>query len=286
VINLLWIERPQWFGLPPKSAANPWDRTLPARLAFLSVAAWWAVFAIPLFLRVPEPAIPDRGEFTTQRNSLARTVREATQRLARTFRDLRIYRHGFLMLVAFLIYNDGIGTIIRMATKYGEELGINQATMIASLVITQFVGIPFALLFGAAAKRVPAKWLILFGLALYVGITLLGYVMRSGAHFLLLAILVATVQGGTQALSRSLFASMIPRAKSGEFFGFFAVAEKFAGIAGPALFGLSLALTRSTRGSILTLIPFFLVGALLLLLVDVNAGRAQARQADASARAG
>jgi UMF1 family MFS transporter len=286
VLNLLWIERPQWFGLPPKSAPNPWDRTLPARLAFLSVAVWWAVFAIPLFLRVPEPVVSHHPQSTPQRHSLAHTLNEALRRLSRTFRDLRIYRQGFLMLVAFLIYNDGIGTIIRMATKYGEELGIDQATMIASLVITQFVGIPFAFLFGAAAKRVPPKWLIFIGLGVYVGITLLGYVMRSGAHFLLLAILVATVQGGTQALSRSLFASMIPRSKSGEFFGFFAVVEKFAGIAGPALFGLSLALTRSTRGSILTLLPFFLVGALLLSLVDVHAGRAQARQADASDPAG
>jgi UMF1 family MFS transporter len=281
-LNLLWIQKPEWFGLPPTTAAEAWQRTLPSRLAFLSVAVWWALFSIPLFVRVPEPKVAaatgSRGS-----GSLVRTFAEAFRRLAQTFRELRLYRQGFLMLLAFLIYNDGIGTIIRMATKYGEEIGIGQSTMIASLVITQFVGIPFALLFGAAARRVPAKWLILLGLGVYVGISVLGYFMTREAHFLLLAILVATVQGGTQALSRSLFAGMIPRSKSGEFFGFFAVVEKFAGIAGPALFGLTITLTGSMRASILTVIPFFVVGAALLMLMDVNAGRAQARQADSSA---
>ena len=107
--------------------------------------------------------------------------------------------------------------------------------MIASILIVQFVGIPFSFLFGMLAGKIGAKRSILLGLVVYTGICVVGYFMRTATHFLLLAILVGMVQGGTQALSRSLFASLIPRDKSGEFFGFFAVVEKFAGILGPAV---------------------------------------------------
>ena len=137
------------------------------------------------------------------------------------------------MLLAFLIYNDGIGTIIRMATIYGTEIGIDQGAMITAILLVQFVGIPFSFLFGMLAGRIGAKRSILLGLVAYTGICIVGYSMRTDADFLTLAILVGMVQGGTQALSRSLFASLIPRDKSGEYFGFFAVVEKFAGIFGP-----------------------------------------------------
>ena len=143
------------------------------------------------------------------------------------------YRQALLMLLAFLIYNDGIGTIMRMATIYATELKIDQGVTIASILIVQFVGIPFAFLFGMLAGRIGAKRSIALGLVVYAGICVVGYFMTTGTHFLILAILVGTVQGGTQALSRSLFASLIPRDKSGEFFGFFGTVEKFAGIFGP-----------------------------------------------------
>lgn len=272
-LNLAWIQKPEWFGLPSGPNLTPAQQTLPARLAFLSVAVWWVVFSIPLFRRVSEP--PVRLESGEKRGK--NPVKAAFGRLGETGRALRRYKNGFLMLLAFLIYNDGIGTIIRMATKYGEELGIDQGTMILSLIVVQFVGIPFAFAFGLLAERFRAKNLILMSLVVYIGISILGYFMKSNWHFVLLAVLVATVQGGSQALSRSLFASLIPRDRSGEFFGFFAVVEKFAGIAGPALFAVSIALTGSTRGSILTVIPFFLVGGGLLWMVDVEGGRRDAR---------
>ncbi len=272
-LNLAWIMKPEWFGLPSGPNLTPSQQTLPSRLAFLSVAVWWAGFAIPLFRRVPEPPVV----IDPHRRAGEGPAAEAFRRLAQTGRELGQYKQGLIMLLAFLIYNDGIGTIIRLATKYGEELGMGEGTMIGSLILVQFVGIPFAFLFGALAGRFRAKVLILFSLVVYVGITLLGYWMTTDFHFVLLAVLVAMVQGGSQALSRSLFASLIPRHKSGEFFGFFAVVEKFAGIIGPALFALSLAITGSTRGSILTVIPFFLIGGALLLLVDVDAGRKIAR---------
>ncbi len=280
LLNLAWIKYPAWFGLPSGEILTPAQATLPARLAFLSVAVWWLVFSIPLFRHVPEPPVTlENGERRGEN-----PVKAAFVRLTETFHELRRYKQGFLMLLAFLIYNDGIGTIFRMATIYGKERDIPESAMIGSLVLVQFVGIPFAFLFGSLASRFGAKRMILGGLIVYTGISVLGYYMATATHFILLAILVGMVQGGTQALSRSLFASLIPKEKSGEFFGFFAVVEKFAGIAGPALFGLSIYLTGSTRSSILTVIPFFLVGGFLLLFVDVTQGQNEARSVKNNAK--
>jgi len=267
-LNLAWIQKPGWFGLPSGEGLTPAQATLPSRLAFASVAIWWLLFSIPLFKRVKEPPASGRP-----RESLARSAQTA---LVKSFRDLTGYPQAALMLLAFLIYNDGIGTIIRMATIYGTEIGIGRGALIASILLVQFVGIPFSFLFGALAGRIGTKRAIFLGLVVYAGISVFGYFMTTGFHFLLLAIMVGTVQGGTQALSRSLFASMIPKSRSAEFFGFFAVVEKFAGIFGPLLFSVIIALTGSSRGAILTVIAFFAVGGALLYRVDVERGRAEA----------
>jgi UMF1 family MFS transporter len=190
------------------------------------------------------------------------------------------------MLTAFLVYNDGIQTIIKMAAAYGAEIGIGSGALIGAIVLVQFVGVPFAFLFGALAGRIGAKRAIFVGLLVYAAITVLGYRMRSGRDFLVLALLVGMVQGGTQALSRSLFASMIPPHRSGELFGFYAVFEKFAGIFGPLLFDLVIGLTGSSRGAILSIVGFFAVGAALLSRVDVAEGRRAALAAEAAARPG
>ncbi|MDQ3995918.1 MAG: MFS transporter, partial [Gemmatimonadota bacterium] len=149
----------------------------------------------------------------------------------------------------------------------------------------QFVGVPCAFAFGWLASRVGAKPAIFGGLLVYVGITILGYFMRTATDFFVLAVLVGTVQGGTQALSRSLFASMIPPHKSGEFFGFYSIFEKFAGIFGPLLFDLTIAATGASRNAILSVIAFFIVGAALLYFVDVEAGQREARAAELGTRA-
>jgi UMF1 family MFS transporter len=137
--------------------------------------------------------------------------------------------------------------------------------------------VPCAFVFGALADRIGPKRALFGGLVIYVGISILGYFMRSTWQFFALAFLVGTVQGGTQALSRSLFARMIPKHKSSEYFGFFAVFEKFAGIAGPALFALSVTFFGSSRLAVLSVILFFILGALVLTRVDVEEGEAYAR---------
>ena len=262
-VNLAWILKPGWFGLADAGVAS--------RLSFLSVALWWLLFAIPLFRHVPEP--PVKATSIGAGNALTTSFRQ----LAMTLRELRQYKQAFLMLVAFLIYNDGIGTIIRMAGPYGQEIGLPQEGLIAAFVMVQFVGIPFAVAFGRLASRIGAKPSIFIALVVYVLISLVGYFMTTIWEFFLLSFMVATVQGGSQALSRSLFATMIPKHKSSEFFGFFGVFEKFAGIIGPLLFAATVRLTGTSRTAILSVIAFFVVGAVLLWKVDVAEGQRAAR---------
>jgi len=265
LVNLAWILSPTAFGLSDSIAA--------IRLSFVSVAVWWLVFSLPLFFRVPEPTPSLEADETRLDNS----IRIAFVRLWETFHELRGFRQAFLMLVAFLLYNDGIQTIIRMASIYGAEIGIDQNAQIAAFILVQFVGVPCSFLFGAMAGRIGARASIFLALTIYTGISLLGYFMTTTWQFFALAILVGAVQGGSQALSRSLFARMIPKHKSSEYFGFFAVFEKFAGIAGPALFAASVTLFDSSRAAVLSVILFFVLGALVLSRVNVSEGEAQAR---------
>jgi UMF1 family MFS transporter len=233
---------------------------------------WWLLFSLPLLRRVPEPPRVIEADETRTENAF----RAAFGRVGETFRELRSFPNALLMLVAFLLYNDGIQTMIRMASVYGAEVGIDSNAQIAAFVMVQFVGVPCAFVFGAMADRIGPKRALQGGLVVYMFIAVLGYFMRNTWQFFALAFLVGTVQGGTQALSRSLFARMIPKHKSSEYFGFFAVFEKFAGIAGPALFALSVTLFGSSRLAVLSVIFFFVAGALVLTRVDVSAGEAYA----------
>jgi UMF1 family MFS transporter len=270
--NLAWITRPALFGLPSGPGLSPAAATLPTRLAFVSVAAWWLGFAVLALRGMPEPAIAPRAPGAPS------PAAAAFRQLAHTLRLLRRYPQAGLLLLAFLVYNDGIQTIIKMATAYGTEIGIGQGALIASILLVQFVGIPCAFLFGILADRVGTKRAIFGGLVVYAVIAVLGYFMRTATHFLILALLVGTVQGGTQALSRSLFASLIPRERSGEFFGLFSVFEKVAGIFGPLFFAAAIWLTGSSRSAILSVIAFFVAGAAVLAAVDVEGGRRRAAE--------
>jgi UMF1 family MFS transporter len=169
-----------------------------------------------------------------------------------------------------------------MATIYGAEVGIDQSTLIGTLLLTQFVGIPFAFAFGWLAKRLGTKRSIYLGLAVYTLISIGGYFMSQGWHFLLLGFLVGTVQGGSQALSRSLFGAMTPKAKTAEFFGFYGMSSKFAGIVGPLLFAVVGQIMGSSRLSIVSIVIFFIVGGYLLSRVDEKEGIRVAREEDAA----
>ncbi len=238
-----------------------------SRLSFLTVAIWWAIFTLPLLRRVPEPRANTAGI-----GAGVSPVVAGFRRMGQTFSELRKYRQLFLFLMAFWLYNDGIGTIIKMATIYGSEIGIGMVDLIGALLLTQFVGIPFSLLFGKFSGKLGTKRSIMVGLGWYTLIAVAGYFMSTGWHFWVLAVMVGMVQGGTQALSRSLFGLMAPKARSGEFFGFYDISSKFAGIAGPVLFGVVGQLMGSSRLSIVSLVIFFIGGIALLWRVDEQEG--------------
>lgn len=269
------IRNPGWLGLA--------DGTMATRVGFLTVGLWWALFSLPLFFRVPEP--PRQTE--ADEADAASAVRVALGRLKETASELRgDYKQGFLMLVAYMIYNEGIGTIIRMGGIYAVSMKFPEDSVIIAILLIQFAGIPFAFLFGSLGPIMGTKRAILLGVVIYAGISIVAYNMRTINQFYLMAALVAMVQGGTQGLSRSLFGTLIPKHKASEFFGFFSVFAKVAGIFGPLVFGLVIEATGSIRQAILSVIIFFIIGGLLLSRVDVEEGQRKAQEAEERLLAG
>lgn len=265
-LNLLWISSPGAWGFSSAGAAT--------RASFAFAALWWVLFSLPLFRNVPEP--PATGEANRARRSVLVAAMGTVKSLWDTFMHLKRYREALLMMAAFLIYNDGVNTVIRVGATYGTEIGIPQSSLLLAILAVQFIGLPFAYLYSHLAARIGTRNAIYLALLVYLGICGLGFVMTETWQFFLLAFLIGTSQGGAQALSRSLFASLIPKEKSSEFFGFYGVGDRFAGIMGPALFWVAVTVTGSSRAGLLGLGVFFLAGALLLSRVDVDGGRALA----------
>lgn len=271
-VHAVMLLNPQLFGLADAGAAS--------RVAFLSVAVWWAVFSIPIFRRVPEP--PRRIE--EDEIPGANPIRVGFGRLKETFSEVRQYRDLSIFLVAYWFFIDGVHSIYRLATIYGASLGIGSGSLIGGIIVAQFVGIPCTFAFGFLADRIGAKRGIYVGLFGYLVITILAMFVATGWHFFALAAGVGMLQGGTQALARSVYAKMVPKAKSSEFFSFFSVFGKVAGILGPALFALVVSLTDTGRIAIASLAIFFVVGILVLSRVDIEEGRRVAREEDDSTR--
>lgn len=245
---------------------------LSARVGFVVVAVWWFVFTLPYFFRVPEPALSIEADERAGQNA----VRVAFTRLGETLGELRRYRQAFVLLVAFLLYSDGIGTINRMAALFATALHVPTDVTVLCILLVQFVGVPFAILFGKLADRIGAKRGILVALGGYVVVCAWASTISKTWEFVGICLLVGMVQGGAQALSRSLFSTLIPKHKSGEFFGLFSTLDKFAGILGPLVFGLA----PSVHAAVLWVTGFFIVGALILALVDVEKGRRAAVSAE------
>jgi len=261
IFNLAMILKPGFFGIP--------DAEWGARYSFLSAAVWWAIFSIPIFKNVPEPPV------VLMAGESSHPVQASLQRLSLTFHNLKSYREAFKFLLAFWLYNDGIGTIISMAVIFGAEIDIAQEHLIGAILTVQFVGIPFSILFGRLAGKIGPKKAILLGLSVYTGIAIGGYFIRTALHFWILALMVGLVQGGTQALSRSFFGTLLPKSRSAEFFSFYDVSSKFAGIIGPFVFGLVGQMTGSSRLSVVSLVIFFVGGGLILLTAKEKEGRAK-----------
>lgn len=269
VLNVLMI-RPQLIGLAafPGIPDSQWG----VRLSFVSAALWWGLFSLPLFLHVNEPpAVVGAGES-------ANSVMAGFQRIGKTLKEIRRYGDLFKFLIAFWLYNDGITSIIIMAAIFGQEIGIGSEHLLGAILMVQFVGIPFTLFFGRLAGRFGTRRSIYMSLVIYSMIALGGYFIQSALHFWILAFMVAMVQGGSQALSRSLFGRMAPRAKSAEFFGFYDVSSKFASVIGPSLFATVGVMTGSSRNGIAALLILFIAGGFILSRVDVKRGIAMAEE--------
>ena len=245
------------------------------RLSLASVAVWWAVFSIPLFRRVREPAA------MAEKSELGQSgVKVSIQRLGKTFREIRDYKDLFWFLLTFLVYSNGIGTIITMAAVFAKDLNFDDMTVLGTFLMVQFVAAPFALLFGKLSAKLGIKKAITLSLLIYTLVAIVGYFMSEDWHMFVLGFGVATVQGGSQALSRSLTGKLIPKSKSAEFFGFFSVFEKFNTIIGPALMGLVTKLTGNPRYGIISLVIFFAAGILMLQNVDIERGSRKAQAED------
>ncbi len=251
-LNVLMTLQPAWFGLTDAAQA--------VRLSFISVAVWWLLFSLPLFLWVGERhAAPPVAVLTA--------VRQGLGQLAATMRSLRHYRQVMLFLVAYWLYIDGVDTIVLMAVDYGLSLGFQASDLITALLITQFVGFPAALLFGRLGSRLGARTGIYLALLVYIAVTLIAYGIHELRQFYLLAVMIGLVQGGVQALSRAFYSRLIPQDKAAEFFGFYNMMGKFAVVLGPLLMGWAARASGDPRSGILVIIVLFIAGGLLLFRV-------------------
>ena len=246
------------------------------RLSLASVAVWWAIFSIPIFRHVKEPV---RKIEKSEEGLNVITV--GFQRFFKALKDISKFQDLFLFLLAFFVYANGIGTIITMAVAFGSDLGFGSTILIGTLLLVQFVAAPFAILFGKISKKLGVKKSIYLSLIVYTGISVIGYFMSKEWHFILLGFAVATVQGGGQALSRSLMGTLLPKSKSAEFYGFFSVSEKFNTVIGPILFSVINQVTGNSRLAIISLVIFFIGGILLLSKVNIERGIAVAKAEDA-----
>ncbi|GAB3684501.1 MFS transporter [Salinisphaera aquimarina] len=254
-LNVAMTLKPELFGLADRAAAVRWS--------FLSVAVWWALFSVPVFLFVDEGRTKDTpSAMDALRGGVAELRHTATRILGE--------REVWVFLLAYWLYIDGVHTIIRMAVDFGLNLGFGQTSLIGALLLVQFIGFPAAVGFGWLAQRWDTKKAIYLGLFVYACITAWGYFLVNVWQFYVMAAVIGLVQGGVQSLSRSYFARLIPDGKAGEYFGIYNMMGKFAAVIGPLLVGVTAAMTGSPRLSILSVLVLFVAGGWLLTRVDAR----------------
>ncbi len=251
-VNVWMLQNPSLFGLENEAAA--------VKASFISVALWWAIFSTPLFLFVEE-----KREGVNKESSL---LLQGYLRLKNTFSKIKALKGLLLFLVAYWLYIDGVDTIIRMAVDYGMALGFDTNSLILSLLIVQFVGFPATLLFAKLAQKWDTKKAIFLAIFIYMFIILWATRMNEVYEFYILAIMIACVQGGIQALSRSYYSKMIPQEHAAEFFGFYNFLGKFATILGPLLVAVVALFSQNSRVAIASVVLFFIIGGVLLFFVD------------------
>jgi MFS transporter, UMF1 family len=255
------------FGLSTETAV---------RISLLSAAVWWAAWTV-----IPYRGITDRPPAAAANgvNDGGTLYQRSFGQLWRTLREMRAYPQTLLVLLAYMIYNDGIQTVIYSASVFGEkELGFGTSVMIAVILLVQFVAFFGALVFGRVASRLGSRRTIGIGLVVWVAIVLFAFVLPVGrlAPFLVTAAAIGFVLGGTQALSRSFYSQFIPRGREAEYFSLYQACERGTSWLGTLVFGVVHQVTGSYRPALLALVAFFVVGGLLLWRVEPRRGIAEA----------
>lgn len=236
----------------------PLSVTVASQVAFAITALWWGLFTIPMLKNVNQVYYKER---------VPNPVSNGFKQLFITFKKIKLYRPLFLFLLAYFFYIDGVNTIITMSTAYGSDLGIDSTNLLIILFATQVVAAPFAILYGKLADRFKGKTMLLVGIFVYIIICTYAYFLKTVLDFWILAMLVASSQGGIQALSRSYFAKLVPKESANEFFGFYSIFYKFAAILGPFLVGFTAQMTGNTNSGVFSLIVLFIIGGIILMRV-------------------
>ena len=253
LINVIMFLNPQLFGIESQSNA--------VLLSFFMVAVWWAFFSIPLLRNVKEQ------ESERENPRFFQALKQSFNEVYQTLTEVRKYKNVAIFLLAYWFYMDGIDTIVRMATAYGTDIGLEASSMITALILTQFVGFPSTLIFGYFADRLGFKKILTIGILIYILISIFASRITSATEFYAMAIVVGLVMGGVQAVSRAYFSSIIPKDKEAQFFGFYNLVGKSAVVAGPALLAWISMIFNTPRAGILGLLVLFIPGLILLWMI-------------------
>ena len=253
LLNVAMFLYPNWFGLENQIEAVVWS--------FLSVAVWWLIFSLPIYLNVKEPVQ------NASKKQINTVIADAFENLLNTARSIKKFKSAVIFLLAYFLYMDGVDTIIRMATSYGSDIGLSATSMIQALLLTQFIGFPATLVFGYYADRFGYKYSLSFAIIVYILVVLFSSQMDTAQEFYIVASVIGLVQGGVQAISRSFFSTLIPENKAAEFFGFYNFIGKSSVFLGPFMVSGIALITGSPSYGILSLLILFIPGLILLWLV-------------------
>jgi UMF1 family MFS transporter len=251
IISMAIVMLAQFKVLPISVAAA-------SKIAFVITSIWWLVFTIPMLKKVRQV-----HGIEMEPNPIVKSFK----RIGHTIKNIRQHRKVFLFLLAYFFYIDGVDTIIKMASSYGADLGIDSTTLLIVLLATQFVAFPFAILYGRLSEKYRGKTMIYVGIIMYTLICIYAYFLKTKLDFWILAMLVGTSQGGIQALSRSYFGKLVPKENANEFFGFYNIFGKFAAVMGPFLVGIVTQLTGRTNNGVFSIVILFVIGGILLTRV-------------------
>ncbi|MCR4292252.1 MAG: MFS transporter [Candidatus Kuenenia sp.] len=258
--NIWMILQPAFFGLKDANHA--------IRVSFLTVAAWWGIFTLPIIFFVKEP-----GKET--RISPKFAFRSGLKQLTHTLHKIQHMKTIILFLTAYWLYIDGVDTIVRMGVDYGLSIGFEYRDLLLALLITQFVSFPCAIASGKLGERIGAKHAIFIAIGVYIFAVMWAMRMKATYEFYGLAIIIGLIQGGIQAMSRSFYSRLIPHDQLAEFYGFYNMVGKFAVILGPVLIGITGIFFESSRIGIASIVILFIAGGVLLFFVDEKKGAEQ-----------